>query len=33
MDIAQWDEGDPLFDFEGDAIPTDMPSFPGYDQP
>lgn len=33
MDIAQWEEGDPLFDFEGDAIPTDMPSFPGYDQP
>jgi len=33
MDIAQWEEGDPLFDFEGDAIPTDVPSFPGYDQP
>lgn len=33
MDIAQWVEGDPLFDFEGDAIPTDVPSFPGYDQP
>lgn len=33
MDIAQWSEGDPLFDFEGDAIPTDTPSFPGYDQP
>ena len=33
MDIAQWADGDPLFDFEGDAIPTDAPSFPGYDQP
>ena len=33
MDIGQWAEGDPLFDFEGDAIPRDMPSFPGYDQP
>lgn len=33
MDIAQWVEGDPLFDFEGDVIPTDVPSFPGYDQP
>jgi hypothetical protein len=33
MDIAQWQDGDPLADFEGDPIPTDMPSFPGYDQP
>jgi hypothetical protein len=33
MDISQWQDGDPLADFEGDPIPTDMPSFPGYDQP
>lgn len=33
MDIAQWQDGDPLADVNGDAIPTDMPSFPGYDQP
>ena len=33
MDIAQWTKGDPLTDIDGDAIPQDMPSFPGYDQP
>ena len=33
MDIAQWQDGDPLADIDGDAISTDMPSFPGYDQP
>ena len=33
MDIADWQAGDPLFDVDGDPIPTDMPSFPGYDQP
>jgi hypothetical protein len=33
MDIASWQEGDPLFDIDGEPIPTDMPSFPGYDQP
>ncbi len=33
MDIAQWVERDPLTDIDGDAIPTDVPSFPGYDQP
>jgi hypothetical protein len=32
-DIAMWQEGDPLTDIDGDPIPTDMPSFPGYDQP
>jgi hypothetical protein len=32
-EAATWQEGDPLFDFDGDPIPTDMPSFPGYDQP
>ena len=31
--IAEWQAGDPLFDVDGDAVPTDMPSFPGYDQP
>ncbi|MBL4683325.1 MAG: hypothetical protein JKY37_01955 [Nannocystaceae bacterium] len=33
MDIADWVTGDPLFDVDGDPIPTDMPSFAGYDQP
>ena len=33
MDIAQWEDGDPVADVDGDPIPTDMPSFPGYDQP
>lgn len=33
MDIATWQPGDPLTDVDGDPIPTDMPSFPGYDQP
>ena len=33
MDIAQWTKGDPLTDIDGDAIPQEMPSFPGYDQP
>ncbi len=32
-DIAQWQEGDPVADVDGDPIPTDTPSFPGYDQP
>jgi hypothetical protein len=32
-DLATWQPGDPLFDFDGEPIPTDMPSFPGYDQP
>ena len=33
MDIATWQAGDPTTDIDGDPIPTDMPSFPGYDQP
>ena len=33
MDIAMHQAGDPLADIDGDPIPTDMPSFPGYDQP
>lgn len=33
MDIAMWQDGDPLMDIDGDAIPTEAPSFPGYDQP
>ena len=33
MDIAEWQEGDPAADVDGDPIPTDMPSFPGFDQP
>ena len=32
-DIAMWQEGEPTTDVDGDPIPTDMPSFPGYDQP
>lgn len=32
-DVAQWQEGDPLTDADGDAIPMGRPSFPGYDQP
>src|SRR5690606_9907963 len=31
--IAQWQEGDPLYDHAGDPIETGGPSFPGYDQP
>ena len=33
MDIALWQPGDPVADIDGDPIPTDLPSFPGYDQP
>ena len=33
MNIAQWQDGDPLTDIDGEPIPTDMPSFPGYHQP
>lgn len=33
MDLAQWQDGDPTTDVDGDPIPTDMPSFPGYGQP
>ena len=33
MDIAMWEDGDPTADVDGDDIPTDMSSFPGYDQP
>ena len=33
MDIAEWQDGDPVGDVDGDPIPTDMPSFPGFDQP
>ena len=33
MDIAMWQTGDPLADVDGHPIPTDVPSFPGYDQP
>ncbi len=31
--IASWQKGDPMTDIDGDPIPTDMASFPGYDQP
>lgn len=31
--IADWDEGDPLFDIEGDPRPTDFPGYPGVDEP
>lgn len=31
--IADWDEGDPLVDIEGDARPQDMPGYPGVDEP
>ncbi|MEM9457496.1 MAG: hypothetical protein AAGF11_25175, partial [Myxococcota bacterium] len=33
MDIAMWQKGDPITDIDGDPIPTEMASFPGYDQP
>lgn len=33
MGIAMWQEGDPLTDIDDEAIPTEMPSAPGYDQP
>ncbi|MCA9712552.1 MAG: right-handed parallel beta-helix repeat-containing protein, partial [Myxococcales bacterium] len=33
LGIALWQKGDPTLDIDGEAIPTDMPSFPGYDQP
>jgi len=32
-DIADWDEGDPLFDIEGDPRPTEMLGYPGVDEP
>lgn len=32
-DIAQWEEGDPLTDIDGQPIPMVAPSFPGLDQP
>ena len=32
-DIADWDEGDPLTDIEGDLRPTETPGFPGVDEP
>lgn len=32
-DIAMWQEGDPLVDIDGEPIPTQEPSLPGYDQP
>jgi len=32
MDIAQWTDGDPLTDVDGEPVPIDMPSLPGYDQ-
>lgn len=31
--IADWDEGDPLVDIEGDARPQEMPGYPGVDEP
>ncbi len=31
--IAMWQEGNPTTDIDGDPIPTDIRSFPGYDQP
>lgn len=31
--IAQWQMGDPVADIDGDPIPSDMSSVPGYDQP
>lgn len=31
--IALWQDGDPITDIDGDPIPTEGPSFPGYDQP
>jgi hypothetical protein len=33
MDIAEWQAGDPLTDIDGNPIPTEMPSFPGFHQP
>ncbi|MEM6296245.1 MAG: hypothetical protein AAGA54_33545 [Myxococcota bacterium] len=31
--IADWDEGDPLFDIEGDPRPTEALGYPGVDEP
>lgn len=31
--IADWDEGDPLVDIEGDPRPQEAPSYPGVDEP
>lgn len=31
--IADWDEGDPIVDIEGDPRPQDTPGFPGVDEP
>lgn len=33
MGIAQWGDGDPTADIDGDPIAADAPSFPGFDQP
>lgn len=32
-EIAQWQEGDPSTDVDGDPVPSETPSYPGYDQP
>lgn len=32
-DIADWDEGDPLVDIEGDPRPTKVRGYPGVDEP
>ncbi|HWB79921.1 MAG TPA: hypothetical protein VG755_33380 [Nannocystaceae bacterium] len=32
-DIADWDDGDPLVDIDGDARPMDMDGYPGVDEP
>jgi hypothetical protein len=31
--VADWDEGDPATDIDGDPRPMDRPSFPGIDEP
>ncbi|MEM7158876.1 MAG: hypothetical protein AAF799_38915 [Myxococcota bacterium] len=31
-DIADWDEGDPLFDVDGDPRPQEAPGYPGIDE-
>ncbi|MCR9162116.1 MAG: hypothetical protein ACE37F_28665 [Nannocystaceae bacterium] len=31
--IADWDDGDPVVDIEGDPRPQDAPGFPGVDEP
>lgn len=33
MDMAMWQDGDPLADIDGDPIPVGGPSLPGVDQP